>query len=70
MILDLGVPTSLTSDLDLKIYVKNVNDHEPQFLIEEFNVSFTEHTSPGSQRVKIVGTIDRDDADDDIGAKY
>ena len=47
---DLGVPTSLTSDLDLKIYVKNVNDHEPQFLIEEFNVSFTEHTSPGSQR--------------------
>ena len=63
---DLGVPTSLTSDLDLKIYVKNVNDHEPQFLIEEFNVSFTEHTSPGSQRVKIVGTIDRDDADDDI----
>ena len=62
----LGVPTSLSSDLDLKIYVKNVNDHEPQFLIEEFGVNFTEHSSPGSERVKIVGTIDRDDAEDDI----
>ena len=62
---DLGVPTSLTSDLDLRIYVKNVNDHEPQFLIEEFDVKFTENQSPGLERVKIVGTIDRDDNDEE-----
>jgi len=44
---DLGVPTQLQSDLDLTIYVKNVNDNEPQFLIDVFNVNFTENKSPG-----------------------
>lgn len=62
---DLGVPTALQSDLDLKIYVKNVNDHEPQFVVEEFIANFTEHRQPGSERVKIVNTIDRDDDDED-----
>ena len=60
-----GVPTSLSSDLDIKIYVKNVNDHEPQFLIKEFAANFTENMAPGRERVKIVGTIDRDDVDED-----
>lgn len=38
---DLGVPTSLSSDLDLKIYVKNVNDFHPQFLMDQLVVNFT-----------------------------
>ena len=42
---DLGIPTPLQSDLDLTVYVKNVNDHEPQFLVDEFAVNFTEHRS-------------------------
>jgi hypothetical protein len=38
---DLGIPTPLSSDLDLSIYVRNVNDHQPQFLIDEFTINFT-----------------------------
>lgn len=38
---DLGVPTPLSSDLDLTIYVKNVNDFQPQFLVNEYQVNFT-----------------------------
>ena len=44
---DLGVPTQLQSDLDLTIYVKNVNDNEPQFLVDVVNLNFTENKSPG-----------------------
>jgi cadherin 23 len=40
---DLGIPTPLQSDLDLTIYVKNVNDHEPQFMVDDFHANFTEH---------------------------
>ena len=40
---DLGVPTPLQSDLDLTIYVKNINDHEPQFIVDQFRVNFTEN---------------------------
>ena len=54
---DLGVPTSLSSDLDLRIYVKNVNDHEPEFLVKEFSANFTENTQPGRERVKIIGNF-------------
>ena len=60
-----GVPTSLSSDLDIKIYVKNVNDHEPQFLVREFQANFTENLAPGRERVRIIGTIDRDDIDEE-----
>ena len=60
-----GVPTSLSSDLDIKIYVKNVNDHEPQFLVQEYSANFTENTTPGRERIKIIGTIDRDDIDEE-----
>lgn len=38
---DHGTPTPLSSDLDLTIYVKNVNDYQPQFLVEDFQVNFT-----------------------------
>lgn len=37
---DQGVPP-LSTDLDLTVYVRNVNDYEPQFLIEEITVNFT-----------------------------
>lgn len=38
---DLGTPTTLSSDLDLTVYVSNMNDYQPQFLIDEFYVNFT-----------------------------
>jgi hypothetical protein len=38
---DLGVPTPLSSDLDLTVYVRNVNDYQPQFLKNENNIYFT-----------------------------
>lgn len=38
---DLGIPSPLSSDLDLTIYVRNINDYEPQFLQDEFMVNFT-----------------------------
>ncbi len=62
---DLGVPTSLQSDLDINIYVRNVNDHEPQFLVDEVRVNFTEHKAPGAERVKLAKTVDRDDVDEE-----
>lgn len=37
---DQGVPP-LSTDLDLTVYVRNVNDYEPQFLIDEIRVNFT-----------------------------
>jgi len=58
---DLGVPTPLQSDLDLMIYVQNVNDHEPQFIVDEFSVNFTENESGGSEIRKILNTIDLDE---------
>ena len=52
----------------MTIYVKNVNDNEPQFLVDIFSVNFTENKSPGSERTVIVGTVDRDDDEvDDNG---
>lgn len=38
---DLGEPTSLSTDLDLTIYVSSVNDYQPQFLVDDFFVNFT-----------------------------
>lgn len=38
---DLGIPTALSSDLELVIYVKNVNDFQPQFMVDVFRVNFT-----------------------------
>ncbi|XP_064550681.1 cadherin-23 [Drosophila montana] len=57
---DQGLPTSLSTDLDLTIYVRNVNDYEPQFVVNEISVNFTEHSDPGSERIKLPDTIDKD----------
>ncbi|KAI8045584.1 cadherin-23 [Drosophila gunungcola] len=57
---DQGLPTSLSSDLDLTIYVRNVNDYEPQFIVNEISVNFTEHSDPGAERIKLPDTIDKD----------
>lgn len=38
---DQGYPTSLSSELPLMIYVRNVNDYEPHFLLDEIKVNFT-----------------------------
>lgn len=37
---DQGIPP-LSSDLDINIYVRNVNDYEPQFIVDEIVVNFT-----------------------------
>ncbi|OAD57365.1 Cadherin-23 [Eufriesea mexicana] len=61
---DLGTPTPLSTDLDLIIYVRNINDYEPQFLVDIFNINFTEEQHPGSETVQLPETIDRDEVDD------
>ncbi|XP_063703738.1 LOW QUALITY PROTEIN: cadherin-23 [Culicoides brevitarsis] len=61
---DQGIPTPLSTDLDLTVYVRNVNDYEPQFLVEELTVNFTEATKPGMERKKLPDTVDRDEVDD------
>ena len=62
---DEGVPTPLQSDLDLTIFVKNVNDHEPQFIVDQYTVNFTENKLGGQERVWIINTVDLDDEDED-----
>lgn len=60
----MGKPTPLSSDLDLIIYVKNINDYEPQFLVDYFKVNFTEEKAAGLEKVIVPDTIDRDEVDD------
>ncbi|XP_065338722.1 cadherin-23 isoform X2 [Cloeon dipterum] len=60
---DLGIPTPLSSDLDLMIYVRDVNDFEPQFVKDEVSVNFTEHSLPGEEHARLPDTIDRDEID-------
>lgn len=61
---DQGIPTPLSSDLDLVVYVRNVNDYEPQFIVEEIAVNFTEHAEPGVERKRLPDTVDRDEVDE------
>lgn len=61
---DLGTPTPLSTDLDLIIYIRNINDYEPQFLVDVFNINFTEEQAPGSETVQLPETIDKDEVDD------
>lgn len=61
---DLGTPTPLSTDLDLIIYVRNINDYEPQFLVDVFNINFTEEQAPGTETVQLPETIDKDEVDD------
>lgn len=57
---DLGIPTPLSSDLDLSIYVRSVNDHQPQFLIDKFTINFTEGQPPGVEQWQLTDTVDQD----------
>ncbi|KAL7302845.1 hypothetical protein TKK_0004077 [Trichogramma kaykai] len=61
---DLGTPTPLSSDLDLIIYVKNINDYEPQFTMDVHKVNFTEEQPASLERVALPDTVDRDEVDD------
>lgn len=49
--------------MDLIIYVKNVNDFEPQFQTNVCNVNFTEEQPRGLEKVLLPDTIDRDEVD-------
>ncbi|XP_017844659.1 cadherin-23 [Drosophila busckii] len=60
---DQGLPTSLSTDLDLTVYVRNVNDYEPQFVVNEIYVNVTEHADVGAERIKLPDTIDKDELD-------
>lgn len=44
--------------------MRNVNDYEPQFLVDIISVNFTEHSKPGLERKKLPDTVDRDEVDD------
>ncbi|XP_017773804.1 PREDICTED: cadherin-23 [Nicrophorus vespilloides] len=56
---DLGVP-SLSSEVDLTVYVSSINDYQPQFLIDEFIANFTENSLPGHEILRLPDTVDRD----------
>ncbi|OQR73271.1 cadherin-23-like, partial [Tropilaelaps mercedesae] len=58
---DQGTPTALTNDLDLTIYVTDVNDYAPEFTQDVFQLTFTENMSPGQEMYKLLATVDRDD---------
>lgn len=58
---DLGAPTPLSSDLDLTVYVTDVNDYQPQFLVDEVHVNFTENSRTGEEARTLPRTIDRDE---------
>jgi len=55
----MGLPTSLSSDLDLAILVADVNDHPPTFEVDAFFAAFTENREPGVERIQLVGTVDK-----------
>ncbi|XP_053680882.1 cadherin-23 [Anopheles nili] len=57
---DQGVPTPLSSSVDLIVYVRDVNDNLPQFLLKEISLNFTEHTTPGVERIRLPDTVDQD----------
>ncbi|KAF2362742.1 Cadherin [Trinorchestia longiramus] len=67
---DQGTPTPLKGDLDLTVYVRNMNDNLPQFPQDELIVNFTENAAVGVDSLVIVDTIDEDDLDleDEVGA--
>ncbi|KAB0799063.1 hypothetical protein PPYR_06943 [Photinus pyralis] len=57
---DLGEP-SLSSDLDLTIYISNIDDYRPQFTTDDFFLNFTENEQTGVESYKLPDTIDRDE---------
>ncbi|XP_035210796.1 cadherin-23-like isoform X2 [Stegodyphus dumicola] len=58
---DLGQPTSLSTDLDLTIFVVNVDDNAPEFTEDDYEVMFTENLEPGKESFKLIATVDKDD---------
>ena len=62
---DLGQPTPLQTDLDLTVYVVNVNDHRPQFIVDRFTINMTENQPAGSQARTLLKTVDLDDVEED-----
>uniref|UniRef100_A0A182PGR0 Cadherin domain-containing protein n=1 Tax=Anopheles epiroticus TaxID=199890 RepID=A0A182PGR0_9DIPT len=57
---DQGIPTPLSSTIDLIVYVRDVNDNLPQFLLKEISLNFTEHMTPGTERIRLPDTVDQD----------
>lgn len=57
---DQGIPTPLSSTVDLIVYVRDVNDNLPQFLLKEISLNFTEHMTPGTERIRLPDTVDQD----------
>ncbi|KPM07825.1 cadherin-23-like protein [Sarcoptes scabiei] len=60
---DLGLPLSLSTDLDITVLVTNIDDFEPEFTQDIFQVLFTENLDPGTEKYKLLPTIDKDDYD-------
>ncbi|CAH0714568.1 unnamed protein product, partial [Brenthis ino] len=58
---DLGLPTPLSSDLDLTIYVQNVDNYRPRFPYKHINLNITENMQNYSTYLPSV--IERDEID-------
>ncbi|KAG8193980.1 hypothetical protein JTE90_013674 [Oedothorax gibbosus] len=58
---DLGQPTSLSTDLDLTIFIVNVDDNAPEFTEDDYEVIFTENLDAGKETFKLIATVDKDD---------
>ncbi|KAM3963622.1 cadherin-23 [Aphomia sociella] len=58
---DLGLPTPLSSDLDLTIYVQNVDSYRPRFPNKHFHINITENTPEFG--IYLPSVIERDEID-------
>ncbi|CAH0702289.1 unnamed protein product [Spodoptera exigua] len=58
---DLGLPTPLSSDLDLTIYVQNVDNYRPRFPNKHIHINFTENAP--NNGVYLPSVIERDEID-------
>ncbi|CAB3223205.1 unnamed protein product [Arctia plantaginis] len=58
---DLGLPTPLSSDLDLTIYVQNVDNYRPRFPNKHIYINFTENADINS--IFLPTVIERDEID-------
>ncbi|XP_057365539.1 cadherin-23-like isoform X1 [Daphnia carinata] len=65
---DSGIPTWLSTDLDLTIYVRNINDHQPQFPLDIFQINITEH-DPSTDPIQLPETVDLDEPDELLSAR-
>lgn len=58
---DLGLPTPLSSEIDLTIYVQNVDNYKPRFPFKHTYINITENVANYSTILPRV--IDRDEID-------